>query len=282
MLAVGSVESEVMQVLFGYGLALLIGVSLGLIGGGGSVLTVPVLVYVMGVKPTLATAYSLFIVGVTALVGSLDYFRKKLVSVPTAVVFGLPALVAVFLVRRFLIPAIPERLVQFGPWTLTRDILLMLIFAVLMLLAALSMIRNGQADQADRGAASHGSRFHLPLIFAEGVVVGSLTGLVGAGGGFLIIPALVVLGGLPMKMAVGTSLLIITVKSLIGFVGDVQNPNLQMDWGLLLLFSLVAILGIFLGSYWSNFVSNRQLKKGFGWFVAVMGVYILIKEIRGL
>ncbi|MEN9208644.1 MAG: sulfite exporter TauE/SafE family protein [Gloeomargarita sp. GMQP_bins_120] len=271
-----------MQVLFGYGLALLIGVSLGLIGGGGSVLTVPVLVYVMGVKPTLATAYSLFIVGVTALVGSLDYFRKKLVSVPTAVVFGLPALVAVFLVRRFLIPAIPERLVQFGPWTLTRDILLMLIFAVLMLLAALSMIRNGQADQADRGAASHGSRFHLPLIFAEGVVVGSLTGLVGAGGGFLIIPALVVLGGLPMKMAVGTSLLIITVKSLIGFVGDVQNPNLQMDWGLLLLFSLVAILGIFLGSYWSNFVSNRQLKKGFGWFVAVMGVYILIKEIRGL
>ncbi|MCS7292112.1 MAG: sulfite exporter TauE/SafE family protein [Gloeomargarita sp. SKYBB_i_bin120] len=270
-----------MQLVLGYGLALLIGISLGLIGAGGSILTVPVLVYVMGVNPTLATAYSLFIVGITALVGSWDYFRKGLISLKTAFVFAIPAFSSVFLVRRFLIPAIPPKIVQLGTLTLTRDILLMIVFAVLMILASLSMIRNGKGDTRHLPVEDKPPEFNFPLIFGEGIVVGALTGLVGAGGGFLIIPALVVLAGLPMKMAVGTSLLVIAAKSLIGFLGDVQNPELQIDWGLLMLFAGVASIGIFVGSYLSTFISGRKLKKGFGWFVAVMGVYILIKEARG-
>ncbi|MCS6796213.1 MAG: sulfite exporter TauE/SafE family protein [Raineya sp.] len=267
-----------MQEIFGYFLASLIGISLGLIGGGGSILTVPVLVYIMGVSPTLSTAYSLFIVGITALVGSLTYFQKKLISLKTAIVFSIPSFIAVFLVRKYVVPAIPKEIVQLGNFTLTRDILLMLIFAILMIFASVSMIKdkkknNGNTDENQEPV------FNFPLIFVEGLVVGAITGLVGAGGGFMIIPALVVFAKLPMKMAVGTSLLIIAAKSLIGFVGDVMNPELTIDWSLLLIFSLVATIGIFVGSYLSNFIPGAKLKKAFGWFVAVMGVYILLREL---
>lgn len=266
------------QQILGYVLASLIGISLGLIGGGGSILTVPVLVYVMGVNATLATAYSLFIVGITALVGSLTYFQKKLVSIKTAIVFSIPAFTSVYLVRRFVIPAIPKEIFSLYGFTLTRDILLMLVFAGLMIFASVSMIRDEKGKGPEVTEEEHEPEFNLPLIFGEGVVVGGLTGFVGAGGGFMIIPALVLFARLPMKMAVGTSLLIIAAKSLIGFIGDVTNPELTIDWELLISFSFIACVGIFVGSYLSTFIPGAKLKQAFGWFVAVMGVYIIAKE----
>lgn len=267
-----------MQEIIGYILASLIGISLGLIGGGGSILTVPVLVYVMRINPTLSTAYSLFIVGITALVGSLAYFQKKLISLKTAVVFSIPSFASVFVVRKYLVPAIPKEILHIGSFTLTRDILLMLIFALLMIFASVSMIKDTKKNN-ENSEENQKPKFNFPLIFIEGLVVGAITGLVGAGGGFMIIPALVVFAKLPMKMAVGTSLLIIATKSLIGFVGDVMNPELTIDWTLLAIFSLIATVGIFVGSYLSNFIPGAKLKKAFGWFVAVMGLYILLKEL---
>ncbi|MCB9210770.1 MAG: sulfite exporter TauE/SafE family protein [Ignavibacteriales bacterium] len=257
----------------GYFAAILIGVSLGLIGSGGSILTVPVLVYLMVVNPVNATAYSLFIVGLTSLIGSVFYYKKGLINFPAAIVFSIPALIAVFLTRYFILPAIPNELFNFGDFIVTKRIFIMLLFAILMFGAAISMIKKNSFDEE-----IHEQKFNFPVIFIEGAFVGILTGLVGAGGGFLIIPALVILAKIPMKTAVGTSLIIIAVKSLIGFLGDI-GANTEMDWSILIGFSVFAILGIFIGSYLSKFVSSKKLKPAFGWFVLVMSLYIMVKEI---
>lgn len=268
---------EILLIL-GYVAALVIGLSLGLIGGGGSILTVPILVYLMGIPPVYATAYSLFIVGLTSLVGSVLYYRKGLVDVKTSIIFGIPAIIAVYATRRFLIPAIPDELFNIGTLAITRGLLLMVLFAALMIFASISMIRDKKPKPA-KLTADGKRHFNYPAIIAEGAVVGTLTGLVGAGGGFLIIPALVLFSGLDMKMAIGTSLLIIAAKSLLGFMGDVGNPELTIDWQLLGIFSVLAVLGLFVGIKLSDKVSATGLKKGFGWFVLVMGIYIMVKEL---
>jgi uncharacterized membrane protein YfcA len=264
------------SILIGFAASILIGLSLGLVGGGGSILTVPVLVYLLGVEPVLATAYSLFIVGLTSAVGVFPKYKEGLVDVRTALIFGAPSIAAVFLTRRWLVPAIPTNIGHVGDWVLTKNVLLMSLFAVLMVAASVSMIRD---TKKDNGATDGSLSFNYPLIVMEGAVVGILTGLVGAGGGFLIIPALVVLTKLPMKKAVGTSLLIIAAKSLIGFTGDLSAQT--MDWPLLLVVTLMAVLGIFLGNTLSKKIDGGKLKKGFGWFVLVMGLYILLKETLG-
>jgi uncharacterized membrane protein YfcA len=261
--------------IFGYAASLLIGLSLGLIGGGGSILTLPVLVYLFGVSPTLATAYSLFIVGAASLVGAWPKHKEGLINYKTALVFGIPSIAAVFITRKFILPAIPESLFSIGTFPITKDLLLMVLFAILMVAASVSMIRDGKPAKQ---ATSAPQQFNYPLILFEGAVVGVLTGLVGAGGGFLIIPALVVLSKLPMKQAVGTSLLIIAAKSLIGFTGDLMSGK-AMDWTLLGSVTLIAIAGIFLGNALSRRIDGAALKKGFGWFVLIMGSYILLKEI---
>ncbi|WP_378182596.1 sulfite exporter TauE/SafE family protein [Aquimarina sp. SS2-1] len=263
---------EIMEVL-GYLGALTIGVVLGLIGGGGSILTVPVFVYIMHINPVTATAYSLFVVGSSALVGAIKNLRKGLVSFKTAIVFSIPAFIAVYLTRKFLVPAIPDELFSIVDFTITKDIGIMVFFAIIMLMASISMIKNKKEVQEKEEHIS----YNYPLILVEGLVVGALTGVVGAGGGFLIIPALVLFAKLPMKKAVATSLLIIAIKSLIGFLGDVEN--LEIDWGFLTLFTGISIIGIFIGMYISNFIEGKKLEKGFGWFVLVMGIYILIKEL---
>ena len=254
-------------------LSILIGVSLGLIGGGGSILTLPVLVYVLHLNPVLSTAYSLFVVGSTSLVGSVNYMRKGMISYKAAFIFAIPSLIAVFLTRKYLMPLIPEELFTIGGFVLTKDIAIMVFFAMVMLVASFSMIGKAKTDECETCEPT----YNLPVIAIEGVLVGVLTGIVGAGGGFLIIPALVLLAKLPMKMAVGTSLLIIAAKSLIGFLGDLSNQII--DWLFLVKFTGMSIIGIFLGSYLSNYVPGAKLKKAFGWFVLVMGVYIIIKEI---
>ena len=261
------------QQLLGYFGALIIGIVLGLIGGGGSILTVPILVYLLYINPVTATAYSLFVVGVSALVGAFRNMQKGLVDFRTAIVFTIPAFIAVYATRKFLVPAIPEELFTVGDFIMTRDIAIMLFFAMVMLLASVSMIRNKREETDEQSEIS----YNYPLIVVEGLVVGVLTGIVGAGGGFLIIPALVLLAKLPMKKAVATSLFIIAIKSLIGFIGDVEN--LEIDWYFLLSFTAISVVGIFLGIYFNKFIEGKKLKKGFGWFVLIMGVYIIYKEL---
>ncbi|WP_019991161.1 sulfite exporter TauE/SafE family protein [Rudanella lutea] len=250
-----------------------VGISLGLIGGGGSILTLPILVYLLHINPVTSSAYSLFVVGTTSLVGAITYMRQRQVDYRVALVFSVPSFVAVYTSRHYLLPAIPESLGVVGSLTLTRNGVIMVLFSLLMLGAALSMIRG----QGCVGTPARSEGLKLPLIAAEGALVGLLTGLVGAGGGFLIIPALVLLARLPMKIAVGTSLLIIAVKSLIGFTGDLSH--VAIDWSFLLRFTLLSVTGIFIGSHLSRYISGARLKKSFGYFVLLLGVYILLREV---
>lgn len=258
--------------IIGYIASVLIGISLGLIGSGGSILTVPVLVYLFGVDAVAATGYSLFIVGFTAAVGSRDYFVKGLVNLKTAIIFGFPSIVAVFITRAFIVPAIPNVIINFGDVVVTKSMLLLLLFAILMLISAYSMIKKTNGVQDHKGPQV----FNYPVIFLEGAIVGIVTGLVGAGGGFLIIPALVLLSKLPMKEAVGTSLVIIAAKSLIGFMGEASETT--VDWMLIFKVSIFALLGIFIGLYLSKKIDSSRLKPIFGWFVLLMGIYIILKE----
>ncbi len=256
-------------------LAALVGISLGLIGSGGSILTVPILVYVMGVNPVLATAYSLFIVGTTALIGGIQSAIQKKVDFKTVLIFGIPSIVAVYSTRLWILPIIPNELFTIGTFAVTKSIALMLLFAIVMILASISMIRpSKKLSDEDEEAPM---KYNYPMILLEGAVVGILTGLVGAGGGFLIIPALVLMARMPMKLAVGTSLFIIAAKSLIGFTGDLQG-NQEIDWVLLMKFTASAVVGIFAGIYLSKKIAGEKLKTAFGWFVLLMAVYIIIKE----
>lgn len=264
-----------MMEILGYILAVVVGVSLGLIGSGGSILTVPILVYVMGVNPILATAYSLFIVGSTALVGGVQSAMQKRADFKTVFIFGIPSIVAVYITRMWLVPLIPDQLFSIGSLVITKPIGIMVLFAIVMILASVSMIRPGKEIDEPEDKPLH---YNYPLILLEGSIVGLLTGLVGAGGGFLIIPALVILARMPMQLAVGTSLFIIAAKSLIGFIGDLQGDQV-IDWTLLGTFTGLAGLGIFIGIYLSKKITGDKLKKSFGWFVLIMGVYIFIKEL---
>jgi uncharacterized membrane protein YfcA len=262
----------------GYFAAIFIGLSLGIMGGGGSILTVPVLVYLLGVSPVLSTAYSLFVVGSTAVVGAAGYARKGLVSLHTAVVFLLPSLLAVFAVRKVLMPAIPHELFMVGGLMFTKDLLVLVAFAVLMVGAATSMIRSQPAEEGLANELWATQKLNYPLILSIGLVVGTLTGFVGAGGGFLIIPALVLGARLPMKLAVGTSLAIIALNSLIGFAGDL-SAGTSIVWPFLLGFLAFALGGIVLGTYLARFIPGARLKPAFGWFTLAMGSFILIKEL---
>lgn len=255
------------MLILSYVLAAAMGVVLGLLGGGGSILTVPILAYVVGLGAVEATAYSLFIVGVSAAIAAVGYYRRGQVDLRVGSVFAVPAIVAVYVTRKVLVPNVPEYVLG-----MTKDQLMLLSFAVVMLIAAVSMIRGRKESKAQKRS--------LPLgwILLEGLVVGVVTGFIGAGGGFLIIPALVLLAGLEMKVAVGTSLAIIAVKSLLGFVGDVQVAP-QIQWEFLLVFSALSVVGIFGGMSLSKKVPAEKLKKLFGWFVLVMGVFILLKEL---
>ncbi len=260
--------------ILGYVASIFMGLSLGLIGGGGSILTVPILVYLFDVDPVVSTAYSLFVVGLTSLVGSFSHLKKGNVHLKTAIIFGIPSIISVYAVRKFVVPIIPDPFFSLGSFVFSKALFIMVLFAVLMVIASVFMIRKPKSIIAEPESV----KFNYLLILGEGLLVGGITGLVGAGGGFLIIPALVLLAGLPMKQAVGTSLLIIAMKSLIGFTGDIGS-DLLIDYQFMLLFSLFAMVGIIGGSYLTKFIPNEKLKPGFGWFVLVMGLYILGKEL---
>lgn len=262
--------------LLGYVLAALVGVSLGLIGGGGSILTVPILVYVLGVNPVLATSYSLFIVGSTSMVGAVNNYRNGLVSIKTALLFGLSSITTVFITRKLIMPKIPSILISTKHFHITQSIATMVLFAVLMLLASIAMIRE-KKTVANTNKDIVQKDTHIPKLLLYGVVVGLATGFLGAGGGFMLIPALVLMLKMPMKQAVGTSLLIIALNSLIGFTGDIGH--FKIDWKFLSIMTMVAMAGIFIGGFLAKKINGDKLKKAFGWFVLIMGIYIMIKEL---
>lgn len=253
------------------------GLSLGLIGSGGSILTVPILVYLFSIDAPLAITYSLFIVGLTSLVGATVRAGSGYIHWPTTLTFVIPSVISVFLTRSYLLPLIPDPIFHFGGLTLTRSVFLLLLFAVLMLTASFSMIRN-QSEGSDQDVSPSEGKHNFSVIFVKGISVGSITGILGAGGGFLIIPSLVLQAKLPMRQAIGTSLVIIATNSLIGFWHDYELHEL-INWRFLSYFSTIAIIGILTGSALSRQISGDKLKPIFGYFVLIMGFYIILKEL---
>lgn len=255
----------------GYISALFIGISLGLIGGGGSILTMPVLVYLFGISPILATSYSLFIVGTTSLFGSFNNWRKGLVDFQTAFLFGISSIITVFFTRKIIIPNIPED-IRIMSMDLKFSVITMLLFASLMLVSAFSMIRS-----KFREPEGEGSKFNFIKLILYGISIGIVTGFLGAGGGFILIPALVLLLHLPMKKAIGTSLFIIALNSFAGFIGD--TGHFTINWVLLITITCISVAGVFIGGFLGKSINGTRLRKGFGWFVLIMGIYIIIREI---
>jgi uncharacterized membrane protein YfcA len=256
---------------FGYLASILIGITLGLIGGGGSILTVPILVYLFKINPEHATSYSLFIVGITAMIGAFRHHNLGNLKLKSALYFAIPSIVSLLFVRKLILPAIPNSLFYVHDFEVTKSILIMVVFAMLMIAASFSMIRKSNTEVVS-GEINY---FRLSII---GVLVGFVTGFLGAGGGFLIIPALLFFAKLPMKQAVGTSLFIIFLNSLLGFSGDLIN-GVVINYPFLVTISAIAIVGMLIGTHWSKKIDGAKLKPAFGWFVLVMGGYIIIKEL---
>ncbi len=266
----------VMEII-GYIAAVLIGISLGMIGSGGSILTVPVLVYLMNIHPTLATTSSLFIVGMTSLVGGLRAYSKDMVDFKAITEFGLPSIVAIFITRHYILPALPDTLFSVSQQKISKDIFLMIVFAILMLAASASMIFSSRAEKEINSRVPKNNSQRSLILLLLGLLIGIVTGLLGAGGGFLIIPSLVLFLKLPMKKAVGTSLFIIAINALLGFLFSLKQ--FEYDWRTLLIFTALAITGIFIGIKLAEKIPAGSLKRGFGWFLLFMGIWIIVKEL---
>lgn len=260
-----------MEVL-GYISAIIVGLVMGLIGGGGSILSVPIFVYIFGFDAVTATALSLFVVGVTSLVGSAGFIREKLIDFPTAFTFGIPSVLGVLFSRRLVLPHLPHYIIHRWGITLTKEMFLLLLFSVLMLVASYKMIGKNDSPRPTREGDTN-----YTLLFSQGLLVGIVTGLIGAGGGFLIVPALVMFLGLHIKRAVATSLFIIAMNSILGFVSTMKM--VKHDWNFLLIYTGLSIIGIFIGLGISKKIDSRKLKPIFGYIVFAMGLYIIIKEL---
>lgn len=260
------------MIFVGYFGAFLVGIVLGLIGGGGSVLTLPILVYLFQIDPSVATGYSLLIVGLTSLVGSIQNVKNNMIDYKTGILFSIPAFWTVFLTRKYIVPKLPDIWFQTDTFSIEKSSAIMVLFAIVMVVASFSMIKSHKEK-----LALEIQKVKFSSLIAIGIAVGLLAGFVGAGGGFLIIPALVFFAHLPMKKAVATSLMIISINSIIGFTGDISTMG--MDWIFLMKFTAFSVLGIFFGIYFNKFIPGEKLKKGFGWFVLLMGFYIFLKEM---
>lgn len=259
--------------ILGYGSALVIGIIIGLLGGGGSILTVPLLVYLLHYNPVTATAYSLFVVGISSLFGTIQKYRKGLVDIRTGLAFCFPSFMAVYLSRRYLVPFLPETILELPGYTISKEMVIMVLFAAVMFLASLSMIR----DKKPSANTYEQERQPYYMTFIQGLVIGVITGFIGAGGGFLYVPALALWARLPIKTAVGTSLVIVTINSLVGFSGDMQT--LHIDWDFLLGFSVFTISGTLIGGSLSQYVPANSLKKVFGVLILLMSFFIIGKEV---
>lgn len=258
--------------ILGYFFALIIGLVMGLIGGGGSILSVPVFAYLFNIDAITATAFSLFVVGATSSVGSISFIRQGYVNFTTAFRFGIPSVLGILFSRRLVLPHLPEYIIHRWGITLTKDMFILILFAVLMLLSAIKMIQKKERVRKPRE-----SETNYTLLVSQGLLVGIVTGFIGAGGGFLIVPALVMLLGVSMKEAVATSLFIISINSFIGFASSLDK--ITVDWAFLLSFTSLSIIGILIGVAFSKRIEPRKLKPIFGWFVLVMGIWIIVTEL---
>lgn len=263
-----------MDIIWGYILTFLIGVVINLLGGGGSILSIPVLVYVVGVEPHLATSYSLFLVGVSSVIASIDNIRKRSILYKQALIFAFPAFVVTFFMRKYVIGQLPEVIFTLNDWQLTKDTAIMLFFAIVMLLTSITSIR-GRKDPGNDIPTS----YNYPMIFIQGIFVGFITGFVGAGGGFLIIPAMVFLARIPMRNAIATSLLVIAINASFGFLGDLGT--VPIDWKFLLLFVSFAILGVLAANPFKQKISNQSLRKAFGYLVLILAIIVIYSELKG-
>jgi uncharacterized protein len=262
--------------LIGYICAALVGISLGILGSGGSILTVPIMVYLMNISPVDATGLSLFIVGVTSTAGGITYVQRKLVDLRTALIFAAPSILSVFLTRKFLLPLIPDPVFTSSSFALSRDLLILELFSVLMIVVGYSMVRKADTREPAMHEIQH---YNYPWLVCIGLVSGLLTGILGVGGGFIIIPSLVLFAKIPVRMSVGTSLLIIAINSFGGFAEEAIARHAEIDFRFLLLFAVVSIAGIFIGFRISLKLRPPELKKIFGWFIMVMGACIFLKEL---
>jgi hypothetical protein len=251
------------------------GIVLGLIGAGGSALTMPIMVYIFHITPVLASTYSLFIVGLTSLFGSITHIKNDNVKWRLVIQFGIPSIIAIFLTRAYLLPLLPNVLFVIHKFQFTKDFLVLILFSVVMIAASFSMIQKSRNNEEIRNLNPKYNQIKMNF---TGIFVGLITGLVGAGGGFLIIPVLIYTGKLPMKKATATSLMIITINSILGFLSDKQGIR-RIDWLHMAIFASLAIIGIFIGIKLSNKISSQQLKPMFGWFILAMGVYIILQQI---
>lgn len=266
--------AEILQLMefIGYFFALIIGLVMGIIGGGGSILGVPVFVYIFKISAVTATVLSLFVVGTTSLIGSFGYMKQKLVNFKTALLFGIPSILGVVFSRRLVVPNLPEIIFNKLGFVLTKDMFLLILFAILMLISSYKMINKINEEPLKKS-----NETNYTLLISQGLLVGILTGLIGAGGGFLIVPALVMLLGMEIKQAIGTSLLIIAMNSLLGFFSAIDKVDI--NWQFLLIFTSLSVVGIFSGILISKKANGKKLKPIFGWFILAMGVYIILKEI---
>lgn len=253
----------------GYTLAMLMGLTLGLIGAGGSILAVPIMVYFLDVKPLVATGYSLLVVGSSALVGSISYWHSGTVHFKKAISFAIPAMLMVLFTRVMLVPSLPAEIAG-----LPKDNFIMLLFAGLMLVAAASMLLPKKAQTVEAGSGKH----QIFKLIAGSIIVGFLTGMVGAGGGFLIIPSLIAIFNFNTKEAIGTSLAVISINALVGFNGDLMS-GLSIDWWLLGCFIFMTFTGVLMGTAIGKKMDGARLKQLFALFLIVLSVVIFISEV---
>lgn len=260
-----------MEVL-GFTISVLMGVSLGLLGGGGSIFAVPVLVYIFGIDATHSSMYSNFMVGITAGIGFYGYYLRNLICFKSALGFLLPALTSLFWFKEFLIPQFPDTFQVFNIQPVSKSSLILIITGLLMIIASIRMFSKNENKGINR--SNEVKPVYLNL---SGMVIGGLSAFIGIGGGFLIVPALAVFAKLPMKKAIGTALFIILLKSIMGFLIDFNQY--QFDWTFLIKFSAFGMVGMLAGIYLSGLVSNEKLKKGFAWLIFGVGSMVLIKEL---
>jgi len=255
--------------IIGYIGAFLMGIVLGAIGSGGSILTVPLLVYLFNVTPTIATGYSLLIVGITAFIGAIRYYTKGMIDIRSATIFAIPSIAMTYITRAYIMPNIPDNILG-----IDRDSSIMFLFAALMIVSAFMMYKDSHFSNKRNVDISH-PKF---LIILEGIVVGFITGLLGAGGGFLIMPALVLLMKMPISMAIGSSLFIISLKSLIGFVGDLQS-GIIIQMPMILYFIICTVIGMIIATKYFSSKKDMLRQKFFAIFTALVAIFIVLKEI---
>ena len=256
--------------ILGYFFALIIGLIMGIIGGGGSILGVPIFVYLFDMNALTATTLSLFVVGVASAVGATGNAKQGNVDFKTVLLFGIPSVLSVIFVRKIILPHLPDPLFSIGTFPIEKNLFILILFAALMLISSIKMIVGNQKIETTNQSPQY------PMLVTQGIAVGMITGMIGAGGGFLIVPALVMLLNLEMKKAIGTSMMIISMNSLLGFL---SSQKTEINWQFLLIFTSIAVIGMLIGIQLAKKIDGKKLKPIFGWFVLMMGIYIIIKEI---